>query len=104
MSITGRTTSWTLQELGRVRVELEEIATRSGASNLRVFGSIARGDASSGSDVDVLVDLEAGRSLFDLGGLVMDLAEFLDADVDVVTEAALAPRARRRVLADAVAL
>ena len=51
-----------------------------------------------------MVDLEPGRSLVDLGGLLMDLAELLGVDVDVVTEAGLAPRARERVLAEAVPL
>jgi predicted nucleotidyltransferase len=71
---------------------------------VRVFGSVARGDADGSSDVDLLVDLDPDRSLFDLGGLLMDLTELLGADVDVVTEASLKPRVRNRVLAEAVAL
>ena len=55
------------------REDILRIATRRGASNVRVFGSVARGDADPKSDIDLLVDLEPGRSLFDLGGLLMDL-------------------------------
>lgn len=94
----------TLAGLRLVRDQLAEVALRRGATNLRVFGSVARGEATPTSDVDLLVDLEPGRSLVDLGGLLMDLSELLGVDVDVVTETALAPRARDRILAEAVAL
>ena len=70
----------------------------------RVFGSVARGEATDDGDVDFLVDLEPGRSLFDLGGLLMDLQDLLQRDVDVVTERGLRPRVAERVLADAVEL
>lgn len=93
----------TLQDLRtRYASEIREIARRYGASNLRVFGSVARGDAGAQSDVDFLVELESGRSLFDLGGLLMDLQELLHCRVDVVTPAGLRPRIRQRVLAEAV--
>jgi predicted nucleotidyltransferase len=69
-----------------------------------VFGSVARGEASDTSDVDFLVDLEEGRTLFDLGGLLMDLRDLLGCEVDVVTEAGLGPRFARRALSDAVDL
>lgn len=94
----------TLESLRRAAAEITAVAHRRGASNVRVFGSVARGDAGASSDVDLLVDLDPDRSLFDLGGLLMDLAELLGADVDVVTEASLKPRMRSRVLAEAVAL
>ncbi len=71
---------------------------------MRVFGSVARGDATEASDVDFLVDLEPGRSLMDLGGLLMDLQDLLQRNVDVVTERGLRPRVAQRVLADAVEL
>ncbi|MGE0130692.1 MAG: nucleotidyltransferase family protein [Blastocatellales bacterium] len=80
------------------------IAARHGARNVRIFGSVARGEADSDSDLDVLVDLEPGRSLFDLGGLLMELQEFLGCRVDVVTEPGLRPRIRERVLREAVPL
>jgi predicted nucleotidyltransferase len=65
------------------------IAAKYGAFNVRVFGSVARGEATGDSDVDFLVDMEEGRSLFDLGGLLYDLQELLHRKVDVVTEAGL---------------
>lgn len=86
------------------REDILRIAARRGASNVRVFGSIARGEADSKSDIDLLVDLEPGRSLFDLGGLLMDLQDLLDRKVDVVTERGLRERIRERVLKEAVPL
>lgn len=71
---------------------------------MRVFGSVARGEADERSDVDFIVDLEAGRSLLDLGGPLMDLRELLGCRVDVVTEGGLKPRVRDRVLREAVPL
>lgn len=95
----------TLHELRtRHSSEILAIARRYGASNLRVFGPVARGDAGPESDVDFLVELEAGRSLFDLGGLLMDLQDLLHCPVDVVTPAGLRPRIRERVLEEAVGL
>lgn len=94
----------TVAGLRRHRDELVAVARRRGATNLRVFGSVARGDADASSDVDLLVDLDAGRSLVDLGGLLVELSDMLGVDVDVVTEASLKPRVRERVLAEAIAL
>ena len=68
------------------------------------FGFVARGEADSKSDIDLLVDMEPGRSLFDLGGLLMDLQELLGHDVDVVTERGLRERIRERVLKEAIPL
>jgi uncharacterized protein len=86
------------------REDILRIATTYGAYNVRVFGSVARGEADSESDVDLLVDMEPGRSLFDLGGLLMDLQDLLGCNVDVVTEDGLRDRIRKRVLKEAVAL
>ena len=94
----------TLTELRNRRDEIIEVARARGASRVRVFGSVARGDAVESSDVDFLVDLEPDRNLLDLGGLLMDLQELLHRDVDVVTERGLRSRATQRVLADAVEL
>lgn len=80
------------------------MARARGATRVRVFGSVARGDDSAASDVDFLVDLEPTRTLFDLGGLVMDLRDLLQRDVDVVTEQGLRPRVAASVVADAVVL
>ena len=90
--------------LERNRDEVLRVAARHGATNVRIFGSLARGDATADSDVDVLVDLERGRSLFDLGALLEDLKELLGCNVDVVTEKGLRKRIRDRVLKEAVAL
>ncbi len=86
------------------RSEILEIAATHGAFNLRFFGSTARGEADSESDVDILVELETGRSLFDLGGLLVDLQDLLKCKVDVVTEKGLNRRIRDRVLEEAVPL
>lgn len=83
------------------RAEILRLAARYGAYNVRVFGSVARGEAGPESDVDLLVNMEAGRSLFDLGGLLMDLQDVLGCNVDVVTESGLRPRIRERVLEEA---
>jgi uncharacterized protein len=84
--------------------EILKIAAKHGARNVRIFGSVARGEARSDSDVDFLVDMEPGRTLFDVGGLLMDLRELLGLDVDVVTEQGLKPRIRNRVLKEAARL
>lgn len=94
----------TLTKLRQRRDEIIELAHARGASRVRVFGSVARGADTDASDVDFLVDLDVDRTLLDLGGLVMDLGELLQRDVDVVTERWLHPRVAARVLADAVDL
>lgn len=86
------------------RSEILRAAARHGARNLRLFGSVARGEADAESDVDLLVDLEPGRSVFDLGGLAAEMQELLGRRVDVVTEAGLRPRIRDRILLEAVPL
>jgi predicted nucleotidyltransferase len=94
----------TLSQLRKRRDEIIDLARARGASRVRVFGSVARGEDIDGSDIDFLVDLDADRNLMDLGGLLMDLRDLLGRDVDVVTEAGLRPRVAARVLADAVEL
>ncbi len=86
------------------REDILGIAEKYGAYNVRVFGSIARREADAASDVDFLVDMEPGRTLFDIGGLLMDLQELLGCSVDVVTEDSLRKRIRERVLKEAIAL
>lgn len=81
-----------------------QTAAKYGAYNVRIFGSVARGEADASSDVDFLVEMEPGRSLFDLGGLLMDLQELLNCKVDVVTEKGLRERIRERVLKEAISL
>jgi uncharacterized protein len=86
------------------REKILQIAARYGARNVRLFGSTARGDSRPDSDVDLLVDLEPDRSLFDLGGLLSELSELLGREVDVVTEKGLRSRIREQVLREAVRL
>lgn len=81
-----------------------ELANKYGAYNVRIFGSVARGEADANSDIDFLVDMEVGRSLFDLGGLLMELQELLGCRVDLVTEKGLRKRLRERVLQEAIEL
>ena len=80
------------------RKEILRIASRYGAHDVRIFGSVARGDDDRESDVDFLVKLEAGRSLLDLGGLQMELESLLGCRVDVLTTRGLKARIRERVL------
>ena len=95
----------TLEELLKShREEILRIAAGHGARHVRVFGSTVHDEAGPDSDVDVLVDLEPGRSLLDLGGLLMNLEELLGCRVDVVTEAGLHWYIRDRVLREAVPL
>lgn len=93
-----------IRELQRRRHEILRLAASHGATNVRVFGSVARGEADELSDVDFLVEMRRGRSLFDLGGLLVDLQELLGQRVDVVTERGLKARIRDRVLREAVPL
>ncbi|WP_423223670.1 nucleotidyltransferase family protein [Candidatus Amarolinea aalborgensis] len=86
------------------RNEILRLAAIYGARNIRIFGSVARGDARLDSDIDFLVDMEPGRSLFDLGGLLVALQAALGVEVDVVTEKGLRPRIREQVLREAVPL
>jgi predicted nucleotidyltransferase len=95
----------TLQELRTTRRdEILRVAARRGARNIRVFGSVARGENDAASDIDFLVDLEPDRSLFDLSGLLIDLEAVLKTEVDVVTERGLRERIRERVLREGVPL
>ncbi|HEX3530328.1 MAG TPA: nucleotidyltransferase domain-containing protein [Thermoanaerobaculia bacterium] len=93
-----------IEELRGRKSEILRLAALHGATNVRVFGSVARGEADDRSDVDFLVDMGSGRSLLDLGGLLADLQELLSHPVDVVTARGLKARIRDRVLREAVTL
>lgn len=86
------------------REEILRIAAEHGAKYVRLFGSVARGEARPDSDVDLLVQLETGRSLLDLIAIKQDLEDLLGCKVDVVTEAALSPYIREHVLREALIL
>ena len=87
--------------LSTKREEILRIAARHGALNVRIFGSVARGEATENSDVDLLVELEQGRSLLDQAGLMVELEDLLGRKVDVVTEQGLYWLLRRRILKEA---
>jgi uncharacterized protein len=90
--------------LQKYREQILDLAVRHGARNVRVFGSLARGEGDESSDLDLLVTLEEGGSLLDLVGLKQDLEDLVHRPVDVVTERALSPYLRERVLSEAVPL
>lgn len=109
--LLGRPVEWFLAAPGRTlsrdrlfeagRKEVLRLARKHGATNVRVFGSVARGEAAAGSDVDLLVEMRPGRTLLDQAALMLDLEALLGCEVDVVTERGLRGRVRDRALADA---
>ena len=86
------------------REDILRIAARHGARNVRLFGSVARGEIGPESDIDFLVEMEEGRSLLDHVALWQDIEELLGCQVDVVSERALHWYIRDRVLREAVPL
>ncbi|MGA7730819.1 MAG: nucleotidyltransferase family protein [Chloroflexia bacterium] len=94
----------TIESLQNRRTDILRIASEHGAKDVRVFGSIARGEASPDSDLDLLVRLEPGYSLLDLIAIKQDLEDLLSCEVDVITEAALSPYIREQVLQEATML
>ncbi len=86
------------------RDEILDIASRYGARKIRIFGSILRGETKLNSDIDLLVELESGRSLLDIIAIKQDLEDLLGCKVDVVTEAAVSPYIRDEVIGQAVSL
>jgi predicted nucleotidyltransferase len=94
----------TMNDIRGRRDEILRLAAEHGARNVRVFGSVVRGESGEDSDVDVLVELDEDRSLLDHVALQQDLEDLLGAKVDVVTERGLHRLLRDRILAEAVAL
>lgn len=92
----------TLKMIRARRDEILAAAKRHGASNIRIYGSVARGEATSVSDVDVLVELEEGRSLLDLAAFHLEFEAIVGYPVEIGTD--VKPRLRERVRAEAVAL
>lgn len=92
------------QILQEKRQEILEIAAKHGAYNVRIFGSVARGEADEKSDVDILVAAGPETSSWFPAGLIIDLEELLGCEVDVVTERGLRPRIKDRVLKEAIPL
>lgn len=94
----------TQETIRQNRDTILQIAARHGAHDIRVFGSVARGDATESSDLDLIVRFEPGRSLFDHGGLMVDLEELLGVEVDVVSESGMRDRFRAHVIKEAIPL
>ena len=90
------------QLIGGKRETIRRIAERHGVTDVRVFGSVARGDARSDSDVDFLVTVGCKTSSWFPAGLIVELEDLLGRRVDVVTERALRAELRQQVLAEAV--
>ena len=86
------------------RIEILRLAQEHGARNVRVFGSVARGEAQPESDIDFLVDMDGGRSLLDLIELGQDLETLLHRNVDILTDEGLSPYLEQRIHDEAVAL
>lgn len=95
-------TARTVELLRARRDEIQRIAAKHGARNVRVFGSVARGDAHPESDVDLLIDAGPVTSSWFPAGLILDLEDLLGKRVEVVTERGLDPLIRDRVLKEAV--
>lgn len=93
-----------LEQVRQRRSDIEQVARRHGAYNVRVFGSVARGEAGPDSDLDVLVRFEAGRSLLDLVGVQQDLEELLGCKVDVVSEGGISPYLKDEIVGEAIPL
>lgn len=92
------------EALEQNRQAIRLATVRNNASNPRVFGSVARGEDRSDSDIDILVDTLPQTTLFDLGGLLEELQDILGCKVDVVTPAGIPARMRERILAEATAI
>ncbi len=91
-----------LETLREKREEILQIAAKHGAFNVRVFGSVVRGEETPESDIDFLIDYDLAKiTPWFPGGLLMDLQDLLGRKVDVLTEQGISPRIRERVLAEA---
>ncbi|MCX7046669.1 MAG: nucleotidyltransferase family protein [Candidatus Sumerlaeota bacterium] len=93
-----------LSEIRKKRQRILDIAANHGGREIRLFGSVARGESGPKSDVDLLINLSPGRSLLDMVAIKQDLEDYLGYEVHVVTEASLSPYLRERVLREAASL
>lgn len=84
--------------------DILRLAGEHGARNVRIFGSVARGEDRDASDLDLLVELDAGRSLLDQIALEQDLSELMGVNVDVVVDGGISPYLEKQILAEAVPL
>ncbi|MDD5055364.1 MAG: nucleotidyltransferase family protein [Candidatus Peribacteraceae bacterium] len=93
-----------LQFLQKNRQKILALADKRGGYNVRVFGSVVRGEEGKASDVDFLMSFRRGTTLFDRGGLLSDLRDYLECDVDVVSDKTVHPLIRDDVNRSAIAL
>ena len=93
--------SISLADLRRIHPDILRIAERYGVRNIRVFGSVSRGEATSESDLDLLVELDSGHGLFDLSGFKLDLEDLIGREVHVITPGAVHPMMKDRIYAEA---
>ena len=94
----------TLEQLRNKKTDILAIAARYGANNVRVFGSVARGDDSETSDIDLLVSMEKNRSLYDLIGLQQEVEQLFKRKIDVLTDKSINRHLQARILQEAMAL
>jgi len=96
--IKGKKSQYSIAD---IRPVILQITGKYGATNVRIFGSFARGEQNNKSDIDLLVNLPKGTTLFDLSGLKIDLEEHLHRKVDVVSDDSIKPALRKRILSEA---
>jgi predicted nucleotidyltransferase len=93
-----------IQELKNKRESIISVVERNGGTKVRIFGSLARGEGLTDSDVDILIELDPGRSLLDILAIKQDLEDLLHRNVDVLTESAVSPYIKDDIMSEAVAL
>jgi len=93
-----------IQELKKNRESIISVVERNGGRKVRIFGSLARGEGLTDSDVDILIELDPGRSLLDILAIKQDLEDLLHRNVDVLTESAVSPYIKDDIMSEAVAL
>lgn len=93
-----------VEQVKEEREEILRIAEAHGASRVRVFGSVVRGTAGAESDLDLLIKLEPGRSLFDLVAIKLDIEDLRSREVHIVTKGGVSPHMREEIFRDAIPL
>lgn len=94
----------TFKELQALKKDIQRITEKYGGHNIKVFGSVAHDMSKQSSDIDLLIDLEKGRTLLDIVAIKQDLEEFLKCEVDIVTKNSLNPYLRDAILKSAINL
>lgn len=104
MNVDAPRRAVTLDEVQTRRPEIEQLGSQYGIRNIRVFGSVVRGEAGADSDLDLLVDVERGHGYFDMAGFALGVEELLGVLTQVATVGGLKTRIRQQALDEAVAL